>query len=161
MSPERLEKLDARMVARFTELMPEARTFPGAPELVRALGIEVPLAIASGALHSEVQGILEVVKLDDAFETVVGADDVPRTKPDPAPYREAVRRLAEGRNGLAPSDCLAIEDTMAGIASALGAGLTVVGVAHTYPAEKLQAAHRVVDSLVDLDVDVLRGLFGD
>ena len=36
-----------------------------------------------------------------------------------------------------------------------------MGVAHTYPAEKLQAAHRVVDSLVDVDVDTLRGLFED
>jgi beta-phosphoglucomutase len=157
--PERLERLDARMVTRFVELQPEARTFPGARELVRALGSEVPLAIASGALHGEVQGILEVVKMGGAFETIVGADDVPRTKPDPAPYLEAVRRLAERRDGLSPSDCLAIEDTMAGIASALAAGLKVVGVAHTYPAEKLQAAHRVVDSLVDLEVDGLRGLF--
>jgi beta-phosphoglucomutase-like phosphatase (HAD superfamily) len=56
---------------------------------------------------------------------------------------------------------VALEDTMPGIAAALAAGLTVVGVAHTYPADKLQAAHRVVDSLVDLDVDDLRGLFGD
>jgi hypothetical protein len=39
--------------------------------------------------------------------------------------------------------------------------MTVVGVAHSYPAEKLQAAHRVVDSLVGVDVDGLRGLFKD
>lgn len=159
--PARIDRLDALKVSRFVELQPQVRTLPGATELVRALGAELPLAIASGALHNEVAEILEAVKLDDAFETIVGADDAPRTKPDPAPYVEAVRRLAEGRDDLSPSDCLAIEDTMAGIASALGAGMTVVGVAHTYPADKLQAAHRVVGSLVDLDVDDLRGLFGD
>ena len=48
---------------------------------------------------------------------------------------------------------------MPGIASALGAGMKVVGVAHSYPAEKLRAAHRVVDSLVGLDAGALRGLF--
>jgi beta-phosphoglucomutase-like phosphatase (HAD superfamily) len=69
-----------------------------------------------------------------------------------------MRRLNGSANGLAPAECLAFEDTMAGIASALAAGLTVVGVAHTYPAEKLQAAHRVVDSLVGVGVDDLRGL---
>ena len=48
---------------------------------------------------------------------------------------------------------------MAGIAAALGAGMKVVGVAHSYPAEKLRAAHRVVDSLVGVDAGGLRGLF--
>jgi hypothetical protein len=36
-----------------------------------------------------------------------------------------------------------------------------VGVTNSYPADKLRAAHRVVDSLVDVDVDGLRGLFED
>jgi beta-phosphoglucomutase-like phosphatase (HAD superfamily) len=48
---------------------------------------------------------------------------------------------------------------MAGIASALGAGMKVVGVAHSYPAEKLRAAHRVVESLAGVDAGSLRGLF--
>ena len=91
------------------------------------------------------------VFLRDAFEAIVGAEDAERTKPDPAPYLEAARRLAARTPGLAPADCLAFEDSMPGIASALGAGMKVMGVAHSYPAEKLRAAHRVVDSLVGLD----------
>lgn len=105
------------------------------------------------------EAILRSVRLRDAFEIIVGAEDVPRTKPDPAPYLEAMHHLGAPMNGLSPSDCIAFEDTMAGIASALGAGLKVVGVTNSYPADKLQAAHRVVDSLVDVDVDGLRGLF--
>jgi beta-phosphoglucomutase len=160
-SPERVERLAAQMVARFRELIPEIPLFPGAAELVRALAAEVPLAIASGARREEVDAILRAVGLRDAFETIVGAEDAPRTKPDPAPYQEALGRLGGSGNGLDPAECLALEDTMPGIASALGAGMTVVGVAHSYPAEKLQAAHRVVDSLVGIDVDDLRGLFKD
>jgi beta-phosphoglucomutase len=157
-SPERVERLAAHMVTRFGELIPEIPVFPGAVELVRELADEVPLAIASGARGEEVDAILRSVGLRDAFQTIVGAEDVPRTKPDPAPYQEAMRRLNGDAEGLTPAECLALEDTMAGIASALAAGLTVVGVAHSYPAEKLQAAHRVVDSLVGVDVDGLRGL---
>jgi beta-phosphoglucomutase-like phosphatase (HAD superfamily) len=48
---------------------------------------------------------------------------------------------------------------MPGIASALGAGMKVVGVAHSYPAPQLQAAHRVVETLVALDAAALHGLF--
>jgi len=48
---------------------------------------------------------------------------------------------------------------MAGVDAALGAGMKVVGVAHSYPADELRAAHRVVDSLAGLDASSLRGLF--
>ena len=159
--PEKVERLAGRKVSRFEELIPEVSLYPGASELVRAMAAEMPLAIASGARREEVEAILRGVGLREAFVTVVGAEDAPRTKPDPAPYLEAVRRLAGKGNGLAPAECVALEDTMPGIASALSAGLTVVGVAHTYPAGKLQAAHRVVDTVADVDVNTLRGLFGD
>jgi beta-phosphoglucomutase-like phosphatase (HAD superfamily) len=156
-----MERLAARKMARFAELVPEVAVFAGAAELVRGLAGEVPLAIASGARGDEVDAILRGVGLRDAFVAIVGAEDAPRTKPDPAPYLEALRRLAGRSNGLPPADCLAFEDSMPGIASALAAGLKVVGVANSCPADQLQAAHRVVDSLVGLTVDDLRGLFGD
>jgi beta-phosphoglucomutase len=155
----RADRIEARKVETFARLIPGIPVFAGAVDLVRALAAEVPLAIASGARHDEVDAILRGVGLRDAFTTIVGAEDAPRTKPDPAPYLEAARRLASRASGLLPADCLALEDSMPGIAAALGAGMKVVGVAHTYPAEKLQAAHRVVDSLVGVDAAGLRGLF--
>jgi len=160
-SPERVETVAERKAARFSELIPEVPVFPGAPELVRALAAAMPLAIASGARRDEIEAILKGTGLRDAFCAIVGAEDTARTKPDPAPYREAAARLAVEAPGLAPAECVAFEDSMPGIASALGAGMRVVGVAHSYPAEKLRAAHRVVDSLVGLGEDGLRGLFPD
>jgi beta-phosphoglucomutase len=159
--PDRVERLASLKVARFAELIPEVPVFDGAADLVRKLAAEVPLAIASGARRAELDKILRGVGLHDAFVTIVGAEDAPRTKPDPAPYLEAARRLAgHFGNGLPPADCLALEDSVPGIASARAAGMKVLAVANSYPAEKLQAAHRVVDSLVGLQVDDLRGLFG-
>jgi len=157
--PARRDRIEARKVETFARLIPEIPVFEGARDLIHALGAEMPLAIASGARHDEVEAILRGVGLRDAFEAIVGAEDAERTKPDPAPYLEAARRLAARTPGLAPADCVALEDSMPGIASALVAGMKVVGVAHSYPAEKLGAAHRVVDSLVGLDAGALRGLF--
>jgi beta-phosphoglucomutase len=157
--PARRDRIEARKVETFARLIPEIPVFDGVRDLVRALEAEMPLAIASGARRDEVDAILRGVGLRDAFETIVGAEDAERTKPDPAPYLEAARRLAARTAGLTPEDCVAFEDSMPGIASALGAGMKVVGVAHSYPAEKLRAAHRVVDSLVGLDAGTLRGLF--
>jgi beta-phosphoglucomutase len=157
--PARVDRTEARKIEIFARLIPQVPIFDGARDLVRALEEDMPLAIASGARHEEVDAILRGVGLRDAFEAIVGAEDAPRTKPDPSPYLEAASRLAARTHGLAPTECVAFEDSMAGIASALAAGMKVVGVTHSYPAEELRAAHRVVGSLVGVDAGSLRALF--
>jgi beta-phosphoglucomutase len=157
--PERLSRVEQWKIARFAELIPEIPVFDGAPELVRALAREMPVAIASGARHDEIEAILSGLGLRGAFGALVGADDVPRSKPHPAPYLEAARLLSQRAAGLRPEDCVAFEDSVPGIASALGAGMRVVGVANSYPADKLRSAHRVVDSLAGLATSELRLLF--
>jgi beta-phosphoglucomutase len=157
--PERMERVKARKIRIFADCLHEIPVFEGARELVFALAAEMPVAIASGARRDEIEAVLTCLGLRDPFQVVVGAEDAGRTKPDPAPYLEAARQLAARAPGLAPAECVAFEDSMAGIAAALGAGMKVVGVAHSYPAEKLRAAHRVVDSLAGLDASSLRGLF--
>ena len=81
--------------------------------------------------------------------TLVTADDVPRGKPDPAPYLLAAQRL-----GLPPERCLAVEDAPAGIASATAAGCQVLAVTGTAPAEELAAAALTVDGLDRVTVHV-------
>jgi mannitol-1-/sugar-/sorbitol-6-phosphatase len=55
---------------------------------------------------------------------MVTGDDVPRGKPAPDPYLEAAARL-----GVDPGDCVVFEDSPAGVAAALAAGVAaVVGV---------------------------------
>jgi beta-phosphoglucomutase len=157
--PERVARVEAAKVERFAALIPEIPVFDGAPALVRALAAEMPVAIASGARHEEVDAILRGLGLRDSFSAIVGAEDAPRTKPDPAPYLEAARRLAAHAPGLRPGECVAFEDSLPGIVSALGAGMRVVGVANSYPAEKLRTAHRVVSSLAGLGTTQLRALF--
>jgi beta-phosphoglucomutase len=154
----RVDRAARRKSTLFDQLLPGIPFFPGARELVRDLARDIPLAIASGALRSEIERILAAGGLRESFRAVVGAEDVERTKPDPMPYASAVARLAGQAPGLRPEDCVAFEDTMAGIASARAAGLKVVGVTNTYPAEKLGAAHRVVGSLATVaraDLDAL------
>ena len=94
--PERMDRLATKKIVRFAELIPEIPVFAGAAELVRKLAAELPLAIASGARREEVDAILRGLGLREAFAAIVGAEDTPRTKPDPAPYLEAARRLAAG-----------------------------------------------------------------
>ncbi len=75
-------------------------------------------------------------------EVLVTSDDVTKGKPDPEPYLKGAERL-----GMRPADCLVIEDAPAGIVSAKGGWMRVIGLASTYGAEKLVMADAVVARL--------------
>lgn len=133
---------------------------PGALELIDACrGSGLPIAIASGATRRDIAAILDKAGRSDAFDVVVTADDVARSKPDPESYARAVRKLAERfpDHDIAPAGCAAIEDTAGGARSAVDAGLAVVGVTTTGPAEALRAAGAVdvCDGPHQIDVERL------
>ncbi len=139
--------------------------FPGAVALVRGLaGAGLPLGIVSGGLRDEVEGALRQEGLRDCFNVLVTADDVASSKPDPEGYRRGISELNSvpplPERLVHPHEIVAIEDTAAGVAAARGAGLTVVAVAHTYPAEDLADADRVVERIGDLTVEQLVGASG-
>ena len=147
------EKAEAFMGIVSTEVPP----YPGVVELIRSISGTLPLALCSGALRSDIDPILAQLGLTGAFDTLVTADEVAASKPDPESYRLAVQRLQQLFPGrIDPAASLAIEDTPAGIASATGAGLKVLAVTNSYPAERLTGALQVVDSLAGVDLEGLR-----
>ena len=82
----------------------------------------------------------------------ITAELVERGKPHPEPYLKGAALLA-----FPPSECLVLEDTAAGIASAKTAGMQVVGLTTTYPAHELREADVIVRSCADIHVEVRRG----
>lgn len=131
---------------------------PGALELIQSLSDQYPLAIASGATRQDIDLVLAGLDLADLFQVIVSADDVARSKPDPQTYSQAVRKLAKihTERNLKADQCLAIEDTAVGLASARDAGLITLGLASTGPASDRGHADRVVETLVGLTVEQLR-----
>jgi len=149
-----LVDLIEKKAAAFQELLESdgAAALPGAVELIKHLSGNIPLAICSGALRKDILPILGSLGIETAFDTIVTADDTHISKPDPAPYKLAMKKLGV-------TSGLAIEDTPAGIASAKGAGLKVLSVTNSYPAEALTQADAVVDSLEGLTLETLNGMF--
>jgi mannitol-1-/sugar-/sorbitol-6-phosphatase len=80
---------------------------------------------------------------------LVSADQVTRGKPAPDPYLLAAERL-----GVAPQDCLVLEDAPSGIAAARAAGMTVWAVTTTHAAAELSAAQRIAAGLPELVVEL-------
>ena len=95
---------------------------PGAREAIAALqAAGLRLAVVTGAARDATLASLGAHGLLDAFETVVTVDDVALGKPAPDCYLLAARRL-----GLAPADCVAVEDSEHGLQSAADAGVPCV-----------------------------------
>ena len=123
-------------------------TLSGVDEFVRGLWWHYPLAICSGALREEIEAMLEGVALRECFRVIVAAEDVAVGKPDPQGYLMCARQLGDKvKNALRPEDCLIIEDAPTVIRSAGGVGFRTLGVATSYPVEKLQDATYVVRDL--------------
>ncbi len=78
------------------------------------------LALATSADHDNVVFTLRALALDDRFEVIVHSADVRRGKPHPDCFLLAAERL-----GLAPGECLVVEDSAAGIEAARRADMPV------------------------------------
>lgn len=81
------------------------------------------LAVASGGHRRHVQRTLQQIALDHLFPVVVTLDDVEQAKPSPDLFLLAASRL-----GVAPSDCLVLEDSPTGVEAANRAGMDCIGV---------------------------------
>jgi sugar-phosphatase len=73
-------------------------------------------------------------------DVLISSDDVRLGKPDPEGYLLAAKRL-----GVAPEHCLVIEDTPAGLEAARRAGMDVLGITTTFPANELGARKCIAD----------------
>jgi len=156
-----LEKKSTAYKAKLTA-MEELPSYAGLTELIEKFSAaDLKLAVVSGALRSEVELVLERLGLRQYFPVIVAGDDITTSKPKPDGYLLAVEQLNQANPDLAlqPENCLAIEDTFAGIQAAKAAGISVVGVAHTYPFHMLQRqANWAIDYLSDLEVERVRSI---
>ncbi|MEZ4368427.1 MAG: HAD family phosphatase [Kofleriaceae bacterium] len=113
------------------------------------------LALVTGSSRHEAQQMLAHLERADAFEVVIAAEDVARSKPAPDGYLAACERL-----GVAPGECLVLEDSHAGLAAARAAGCVAVGIAAgNFHGQDQSAAHAIVPTLVELTDVLLAGLF--
>jgi HAD superfamily hydrolase (TIGR01509 family) len=133
--------------------------FPGAKAAIEAAASSLPIAVASGALSHEIRRVLDHANLTRHFTAIVAAEDTTRGKPAPDPYLRAVALLREQLGPLDPAQCVAVEDSRWGLASARAAGLKTVGVAQTYDPASLGPADLVIPSMLAFDLEVLRRHF--
>jgi len=142
----------------YLDLVPrQLRAFPGVQELVGACkGVGLKIAVASSADLIKVEANLRQIGLPpNSWDAIVSAEDTLRKKPAPDLFLVASRKL-----GIAPADCVVIEDAINGIQAAKSAGMRCVAVAQTFPAEQLGAADQVRPAVASVTLSDLLGKEG-
>jgi HAD superfamily hydrolase (TIGR01509 family) len=150
MEPSEISAAVVELVAkRYRQKLP---LIDGADAAVRALAARFPLGLASSSNRQIIDLVLELTGWAALFSVTLSSEEVARGKPAPDVYLETLRRL-----GVTAGSCAAVEDSGAGIRSALAAGLTVVAIPNrAYPPdpEILRQADIVLDSLSALEVAI-------
>lgn len=117
---EIIERMTDHVLERVAEAVPWR---PGARELLRELAeLGVPTALVTMSIRRMAVAVADAIGFV-AFGAIVAGDDVTHSKPHPQAYEFGAAAL-----GVAPTDCIALEDSSPGVASAVAAGAVVIAV---------------------------------
>lgn len=129
--------------------MDSSEILPDVPRVLEYLrGKNIPMALGSASKNAK--AILEKVELTSYFTTIVDGTEVARAKPDPEVFLIAATRL-----GIPPSECVVLEDALAGIQAANTAGMYSIGIGDP---NVLSEANRVFRDFTQIEPDFLETL---
>ena len=130
--------------------------YPGAVAFVQRCAERFPLILVTGTLHAEAEAILSRAGVRDLFVDIIAAEDTARGKPEPDGFLTALGRLGfilRPHPGIVAAECLAVEDTAAGVESARRAGMRVLALCQTTTASELRGADLIRPSIGETDLD--------
>jgi beta-phosphoglucomutase len=145
----RIERRALEMLVRTPYIVPGAKSLV---ESARQAGLRT--AIASLAPRKNIETVLKQAGMSDWFEAVVTFEDIVRIKPHPEIFLKAAEKIK-----INPEECVAIEDADVGVAAAVSAGMVTVALTTTLSPDRLAAAHFIVPSLADLNVEILQSMY--
>ncbi|HWV37355.1 MAG TPA: hexitol phosphatase HxpB [Vulgatibacter sp.] len=125
------------------------RPMPGAHEAIASIRRRTGrLGLATSSPRVLIDAVLETLDVRDAFDAVHSAEHEPYGKPHPAVFLSAARLL-----DAAPTDCVALEDSLAGVVSAKAARMACIAVPEAEQAgdPRFAIADRVLGSLLELE----------
>ncbi len=129
-------KLAQRKEALFRERGHQMQRLAGLDRLLDWLSQEeLATAVVTNAPRENAEMMLTSLGLGDRFDHLIISEELPQGKPHPLPYQTALTQL-----GRESREAIAFEDTPLGIRSAVGAGVTTIGMATTHHPQVLQEA---------------------
>lgn len=152
-----IERDKARTYAIYGEITRgNIHALPGTGEFIRQCKKRgLRMAVASSADRVKIAvNLREIGVAADTFDAIVSGEDVERKKPFPDIYLLAALQL-----GVKPENCLVVEDAVSGVAAAKAAGAKCLALTTSFPAEKLNDADLIAESLEVVDIEDIDVLF--
>lgn len=117
-----ISQLTDRVIESLNDTVPWR---PGAVQMMQAVAAAgIPQALVTMSIERMATLVAELVP-DSPFSVIVAGDHVTNGKPDPEAYLLAASQL-----GVDINDCVALEDSVAGITSAARSGAVTIGLPH-------------------------------
>lgn len=155
--PAEIKRLDMKKEAMYRDIMREKglHSLDGVEPLLKLMKeSKIPCAIGSSAPLANITAGLDILGFGGYFKAIVSGEDVVKGKPDPRIFLIAAQRMARD-----PGQCVVFEDAKVGVIAGRLAGMKIVAVTNTYPAEELDGADLIVDSLKSVTLGRLSELF--
>lgn len=153
---EQVKEISKKKEELYQELYrPELHLIPGLENLLeKAFREGISMAIGSAALPFNIGFVIDNLLIRHYFRTIVSADDVAESKPNPEVFLKAARKL-----GVPPEDCVVFEDVPKGAEAALNAGMKVIIVTTTHTQEEFEKYPNVLFCISDYTDPQLADLF--
>ena len=137
--------------AHYLEILQSGEIAPveGTVDLIKSLhAAGMPLALATSSNVRVMNTVLDSFAIRRYFSSILSGGELPESKPNPAIYLLSAERL-----GVAPADCLVIEDTTNGILAAKRAGMYCVAYRNPHSGQQdLTEADEIVDSFAEIEI---------
>jgi beta-phosphoglucomutase len=155
LSPEQIEEYSHEKESMYRELYkPHIKPINGLIDFLEMLEkAKVPKAIATSGLVPNINFMFEHVPIKNYFYSVIDASQITEGKPHPEIFLKAAIAV-----NAVPSNCVAFEDSVAGIKSAKAAGMKVIGLTTTHTAEDLKEADLIIKDYTEISLTKLREL---
>ncbi|MBC6490871.1 HAD family hydrolase [Flavihumibacter stibioxidans] len=154
---DEMNEIGARKEGYYREMYePYVKLLPGLADFLRAArDRNIRLGVGTASNIPNIDMVLQKTGIAEYFSSVVSADDVERSKPDPETWLKGAREL-----GVLPADCIVFEDVPKGVEAASRAGMSCVVLTTNHTSEEFEDFDNIITIVPDftaLDIDKLAG----
>lgn len=152
--PKPLDELYKQKMKRYWQLSQAGiPLMPGIVETIKNLTASFRLALTTGATKLEVDTVVAEHNLAQYFDILITTENFSKSKPDPEPYLLTATKL-----GVSPQKCVVIEDAIAGIEAAHGAGMKCIAITNSFTTAQLKKADKIIDSAAQITPQLINNL---
>ncbi len=155
LSPEQSEAYTNEKEGLYRELYAaHIKPIDGLIDFLEALEqAKIPKAIATSGVIPNINFMFEHIPIRNYFHSVIDSTQITIGKPHPEIFLKAALSV-----NAVPSECIAFEDSVAGIKSAKAAGMKVVVLTTTHTADEMKGADLVIKDYTEISLTKLREL---